>query len=682
MFVRPQFLVPVAIAIVAIGLLFGLRRNLDDPKGVDARAAAEELEASSDRGSGASSSAFRITNISGDSPLPKPNPARINRIPPKQRREDFEAQMARAWGESEIRGIVLGERGVRVAGAQVQLYENDPMTKNPPLRETTADEDGSFTLTELNDGDMRFLLVARAEGYAPEVRRVIVSGAPVEMYVALKEGVPLSGVVRDAETSGAVAGATVYFPSEREQVYAMLGTVQSGAGGQFAFDAVPKGEVHTLAEMAGYHKSQQALRAPNQEAVIVMQRGGATIRGTTIDRITRKPSPGAKVIARTGKFATPVMSGEDGTFEFLDMPGGKYSLVAVRGMESKPVEFELGPTEVKEDVELVLPADLLVTGRVVHAYAGRSMPGVKVWYSSPAGKKSTISDENGLFGFETMALEEYTLEVHHKNFLPVQEKRTTGSVETLTRKISKTASSDEVILRLRPVSSVEGVVTMDRRGNARPVFGAEVVVAYKQGSVFERVRTQTDPAGRFFVNLPERQRGEAKAVVNHRNMVAVEGTRVPSRKELRLVLKPTRMNGTLALSDKSPLSGVRVGSDYFMPNDQPVSRANRIIGGDQYTNARGRFFMPLPERERVGLTFFLPDGKSISKVYSSDSLLRRVRTFVYDPVAEDILSDVTRGEGERRNREGVPPEQQPRREERQRDRDPQRRNPQRAEARP
>ena len=170
--------------------------------------------------------------------------------------------------------------------------------------------------------------------------------------------------------------------------------------------------------------------------------------------------------------------------------------------------------------------------------------------------------------------------------------------------------------------------------------------------------TRTDAAGKFFINVPERQRGEAKALVDHRNMIAVDQSKIPSRKDMKLELKPTRLAGVLALSDKSPLSGLRIASDYFFPDDMPVDRAHRLVGPDVYTNARGRFYLQLPEKERVGITFYLPDGKSISKVYPSESLAKRSRTFVYDPVAGDILSDVNARrndqQGQRQNRPDKP----------------------------
>jgi hypothetical protein len=172
------------------------------------------------------------------------------------------------------------------------------------------------------------------------------------------------------------------------------------------------------------------------------------------------------------------------------------------------------------------------------------------------------------------------------------------------------------------------------------VFGTNVAVAYLQGTNYERVMTQTGPDGKFFVNLPQNQRGNAKVIVRGRGGIAVASTRIPTRKPIEMVIKPDAAMSYLDLSDKSPLSGVRVGSSYFFPDNRPPDRSIRLPGAETITNGRGMFFMPLGEKQKVELTFFLPDGQIISKIYSTDKMKRRGAVFVYDPVAPDILTDV------------------------------------------
>lgn len=641
------------IGVFALLAIFALRQKLTSElnESDDSIVSTIEGDESGSMHGGSLGGRARITHIN-EMAFATPALTRIKRIPQKEREENYDAQKLRAFGDSSIFGHVYGDKGP-LEGAHIELYENNAMTKNPPLREAVTDKEGSFTLEQLNDGDVRFIFVARAEGYAPEGRRVSISGQPLEMDLRLQKGVELAGTVRDAETSAPIANATVYQPSQSDYIMGVLGTVETGPNGQFTFAAAPPGQVKTMAEKEGYHKTIRPLRAPAKEAVIPMSAGGATIRGITVNRLNDKGTSGARVIARTDSFSMSTMSKDDGSFEFKDMPGGKYMMIAIRGMASEPVRFDLGDREVKEDVKLVLPSDLFVSGRVANAGTGESLPGVKIHYSSPAGKKWVLSDERGLFAFETMVLDHYTMEVHEKNFLPLLDKPSTGSVETITRRVSPTASSDKVLIRLRRVPAVIGNVKMQRKTGQQPVpvFGADVHVTYKQSEAMEEKITQTDPKGDFFINLPEKRSGQAKVIVQKRGMIDVASARVPTRSPIQLVLRPTAAFGELLLSDRSELSGVRITSTYQFPDGKKSEDTVHLPGADLYTNNHGRFYMPLPENQRVELVFHLPDGQHVGKVYDTDQLIRRPRVFIYDPVSRDILSDAkdTIGSGNKAN---------------------------------
>jgi hypothetical protein len=393
---------------------------------------------------------------------------------------------------------------------------------------------------------------------------------------------------------------------------------------------------------------------------ILMVPGGATLRGVTVSRLTRKPEGGAKVIAETAGLRESVMTSDEGEFEFTDMPAGKYRLVAVKGMPSDVEVLQIAEREVRDNIQLVLPAPLFVSGRVLHAFSSKPMPGVRIHFASPSGRGSVLSDDNGLFAFETLVVENYTIEVHEKGYLPLFEKRTTGSVERITRKISRSASSDQVTIRLRPVPAIEGIVRRSNQSGkpAGPVPGIDVPVMYQQRDVLERIVTRTDPLGKFFVNLPSGRRGSAKIIVGRRDTIAVEDVRIPTRKPVELVLKQTRMNANLYLTDQSPLSGVRIASNYFFPEGMAPDKAMRVPGPDTHAGGSGRFVLPLAEKQKVELAFYLPDGNEVAKVFDSDSLLRRRRTFIYDPVARDILHDVRGNDPPRQPQRGRQPQGQ------------------------
>lgn len=569
------------------------------------------------------------------------HPVRINRIPDAQRGEGFEAEKYRAFGESQVFGIVTGEANAPLGGVTVQLYENDPMTSDPPLREAYTDAQGSYTLERVNTADRRYILAARSEGYAPEVRYLWLTDRPAQADVHMVRGVELSGTARDARTSEPLSNVTVVHPAGADTVFGLLGSVQTGLTGRFTFPCVRPGSLKTLAQRDGYHQAARLLKAPDQQAEIAMEPGGATIRGVTVSRMLQKPAPGAKVIAEGPDFTESVISRDDGAFEFLDMPGGKYRLYAIRGMPSEKQDLVIEDTEVRDGLSIIVPSDLFVSGRVLHANDDHPLPGVRVYYRGPSGKNSVLTDEGGQFGFETIALNDYFLEVHEKNFLPVLGKGTTGSVERITRTIANDAASDHVIIKLKPVPAVWGDVRRQAKGKVGgPVWGVDVAVAYAQGDIFETRIAQTDTKGGFFVNLPDKIKGYAKVLAQQRGQVDAVSLRIPNGRAVHLVLKPSNMRGELLLSDKSQLSGVRVIVNYLFPDSRPPERALRLKAAEIYTDLRGRFSVPLAAHQRTEIVFFLPDGKQINKIYNSDSLLQKRNTFTYDPVEADIVSDV------------------------------------------
>ena len=631
----PLLLIAAGVAALFL-LLIGLRHEASKPIQETIAAHSEDEVDETDDGTGHTTHVTRFVDVQ---PPPivknyKPAPEFV-----AQKNEDFDAEKKRAFGDSLISGYVRNEHNRGLAGARVQLYENDPNTTNPPLREGTADQDGSFTLTQLNDGDRQFILVSHAEGYAPEARYVQISGTPAEINVSLVPQVTLTGKVLNSITSEPLAGVTIVHPSENDEVFGVLGSITSGPGGTFTFEDSHPGRVVTRVSTPGYRTTIVRLRAPTTTATILLTPGGSTVRGSTVDRLTSHPQAGARVWLIGDHFRDSTISTPEGTFEFKDLPGGSYEIYAIRGMRSPKQQFELKDNEVKEGISITLPADLFVSGKVVDANEGKTLPGVRIWYRAPSGRNSVLSDKDGLFAFDTMAIDKYTIQVHEKGYLPLQEKKTTGVVESLTRPVPQNASSDSFVLRLRPVPAVSGNVVSSRKPDTppQPVANADVAVDYLIGEDHEKVTTKTDPKGDFFVNLPQRRRGDAKVVAIKNNAIDAQGVKVPNRKPIKLNLKRTMAFGSLVLSDQSPLDGIKVDISHFLPDN----RENALIlhERDFYTGMGGRFWFPLPEKQKVQLTFFLPDAVQISKTYQTEKLLDKRSTFIYDPGTNDVLLD-------------------------------------------
>src|SRR5690606_30372659 len=102
------------------------------------------------------------------------------------------------------------------------------------------------------------------------------------------------------------------------------------------------GAVITQATLDGYGSTVAKVRAPNEQAEILMSSGGSTVRGTAISRLTDKPVAGAKIWVEAGSYMNSVLTNEEGEFEFTGLAAGSYELFGVKGMRSERQEVELG----------------------------------------------------------------------------------------------------------------------------------------------------------------------------------------------------------------------------------------------------------------------------------------------------------------------------------------------------
>lgn len=634
-------IISVTAVIIMVGLM-GLRRQLNH-SATDPDASIEEVDDSDINGQTSRNRSSRVAALD-EEPDPTPPPRKPRPRVPSGYKEDYEMAKLRAFGDAWITGSVTDEDEKALPGVRVELFEDDPMTTNPPLRTAMTDNDGSFTLEDLNDGMVRFILVARMAGYAPHIRDVALDLGPRDIDIMLERGVALSGFVRDVKTSATVPGATIYHPVRGRRVYGLLGSIKSGPAGQFSFSDVSPGEVSTLAECQGYARANRRLRAPKSDAEILLNTGGSIIRGVTVAWNNQKPIGGAQVRAFTLGFEQSVMSKDDGAFEIKDVPAGNLMLMGRRGImiPAPPMRVSVPENGTLDDVQVVVPSDLFISGRVVHASEGHPLPGITIYYRGTLGIASTLSDEQGRFAFETLTRGNYEMMIRQKGFLPVHTPETTGTGEQIICKTPFGANSDSVEIRLRPVASIQGQAKGYSKGKeAGPVWGASVQVMYKQqNNEAKTARTVTDAAGYFFVNLPDNQRGFSRIRVSNNSAQAAASARIPTRKTAQLTMKPLTLKGTLYLSDKSPLSGVGIASACIFPTIASFSELDRMSIGGAFTNYSGRFQQRLPENQTIELEFRLPDGQNISKLFKSEDLTKESRVFVYDPVTRDILTEV------------------------------------------
>lgn len=711
-FLKPPVLLAAIVLIGLIALSSGLKNQADRPDRADKHAEQGELNDLSAGGTRISKVSAPAVRSRRDTPTPRaaatPKPA-----PRKALVEDFEEALKRADGPSTISGKVFGtpnetdsdreerrrrfadlvtsattgeanmdqmrnrwmeertRRAKPVASAQVLLFENDPNTTNPPLRTAVTDDEGSFTLYGLNDADQRYIIVVKSDAYAPEANYVSMNNESRQVDFYLQEGVPLKGRVLDAETSEPIVGAAVYYPNPNWGTFAPLGVTTTTVGGEYSFPHVSTGRLLSQASARGYATSRVRLRAPDENSTIRLQPGGASISGVTIDRLTGKPTGGARVWATSGfRMSQSVLSKNDGTFEIADLPEGDYEVYAVRGMKSEVQHVTVKRQEEIKDVEIILPASVLVSGQVIQAGERTPLEGIKVWFESTKGSQYRRTDADGRFAFETMAIDEYSLVVHEKGLMPVgNDVQTSGSNEIITRKIAKNQSSDEVTIRLKSVRTLEGKVWRERgqggfggfggRGGAEnqpaaeanasggsnnklPANGAEVKLAYVDDGELIQLKTKSDAAGNFFFNLPKAQRGDGIVIASQNFMLDGRNVRVPRNRPIELTLGRNIAMGQVVLSDESPLDGISVSAAVTLPRrrDAESSTVHDVSIAQVNTMRGGRLFMGLPANQDVVLTFAMPDGNNVRKPFKTNELLRGNSLFIYDPISQDVLVDI------------------------------------------
>ncbi|MCX7717428.1 MAG: carboxypeptidase regulatory-like domain-containing protein [Candidatus Sumerlaeaceae bacterium] len=648
---RTPMIIVAALAVALLGALVSLNRKVAAPLPSAEASAANEADNNGDEfsWSDVGENGSRISLL--DDAAPAPRAAAPKPPPPPPRTEDREAAMLRAAGESYIFGIVQDEERKPIAGAQVRLYPPDPMTTFPALREAVTDSEGSYTLYNLNDSAQMYIVLADAAGKAPTAQFVMLNGEPSRTDFTLPRGVMLTGFVKDATTSGAIAGATVYFPG-RFVPLGLYGSVTTLSDGAFRFPNAPPGRVTTIAEAPGYQQASARIASPDDDAEIAMKPGGCIIRGRTVDRLTGKGVPGARVYAITrqrGRFmpmgGKGVLSGADGAFEFTDLAPGTQMLIAQRGMRSEPLQVELAEREVKEGVEIMLPSELFVTGRVEGAGNRKPLPGITIGYDSPYGRRSVLSDENGRFAFQTMAMDSYKMYINERGRAPVNDDGTTGVQRVIERKVPTDSASDEVVIRMKQVPFIQGKVTAEGRdGNPAPARRATVGASYYLGNDQHRDEVQTDLKGEFFMNLPDNRTGQGLLIARNRGGVAVARGRFPRNRPYELAIKRASLNGELLLTDGQGVAGVPVEAIYKVTAG---GRNLEVRGSGGFTRNGGNFRLSLDSQQPVTLRFTMPDGKVISKEFEARQVVNKRGTFIYDPVSDDLITEFREGGGDR-----------------------------------
>ncbi|MGW3119440.1 MFS transporter [Streptomyces sp. NPDC001107] len=186
-------------------------------------------------------------------------------------------------------------------------------------------EDGRYALSTPGTGS--YVLIAAAGGHQPQAVSVTVGERPVELDVVLGGAGRLAGGVLTADGTP-VRDATVTLTDVRGQVVA---TTRSGREGGYVITELVAGEYTLAASAPGFRPAAlpvtvQASRETRQDVELA---GGAVLRGT-VRTSGGRPVEDARVtlLDAAGNVVDTLTTGLDGTFRFVDLSSGEYTVIA------------------------------------------------------------------------------------------------------------------------------------------------------------------------------------------------------------------------------------------------------------------------------------------------------------------------------------------------------------------
>ncbi|MEV5972485.1 MFS transporter [Streptomyces sp. NPDC051921] len=185
-------------------------------------------------------------------------------------------------------------------------------------------EDGRYALSVPGSG--AYVLIAAAGGHQPQAVSVTVGERPVELDVVLGGAGRLAGAVVTADGTP-VRDAAVTLTDVRGEVVA---STRSGRDGGYVIGELVAGE-YTLAASAPAFRpaalpvSVQASRETRQDIELA---GGAVLRGT-VRAGGGRPVEDARVtlLDAAGNVVDTLTTGPDGTFRFVDLSSGEYTVI-------------------------------------------------------------------------------------------------------------------------------------------------------------------------------------------------------------------------------------------------------------------------------------------------------------------------------------------------------------------
>ncbi|MGW6549331.1 MFS transporter [Streptomyces sp. NPDC055051] len=218
-------------------------------------------------------------------------------------------------------GTVQHHDGSRVPRAALTLID----VGGRQIGRGASGEDGRYALSVPGSGS--YVLIAAAGGHQPQAVSVTVGDRPVELDVVLGGAGRLAGSVLTADGTP-VRDAAVTLTDVRGEVVA---STRSGREGGYVITELVAGEYTLAASALAFRPaavpvSVQSSRETRQDIELA---GGAVLRGT-VRAGGGRPVEDARVtlLDAAGNVVDTLTTGPDGTFRFVDLSSGEYTVIA------------------------------------------------------------------------------------------------------------------------------------------------------------------------------------------------------------------------------------------------------------------------------------------------------------------------------------------------------------------